>query len=658
MEIKVLGPFQVLQRSAIATPTAPKLRTVMALLAMNAGSVVGTHQLVEELWGENPPPSSTTTLQTYIYQLRKTLGLGGSGTPAHLPGDPAAAGRDPVLHTMMNGYLLGLPEKSLDSQEFVARARRGRAEMAAGELEKAAVTFRSALALWSGAAMTGVTAGPILQAEEVRLEELRKTVLEQRIDIDLRLGRHREVIGELIAIVAQQPIHEGFHAKLMLALYQAGRRSEALLAYQGARTALARELGLEPSAELRRLQQKMIAGEPVIENPARTSAFPASRTDPVTRLPPGLPRLVGREAELDQVGAAVADRLASAPAVLVLGPPGSGKSAFLTYTAHRLRSAYPDGDLYARLLGPDGTPVPPETVLNDFLGAIGVRPERIPATLEERARMFRSWADGRKVLIVLDDATDTAQLRPLLTAGPGSAVLVASRRRLVDPGLTATVELPPLSPDAARRMLADACGDHRLAADADATEGLLDLCARLPVALRVVADRGRLRPHWPMGRLLRSYRTVPDREAGPEGPALAELGLLGSVDLTRRLLGAEERRALHRLAAAADATVTPEDAAGILGVVPGDAESLLEHLVEHYLMHPDPDPVPGQPSGSGAGTDDRYRYRFSPAVRAALAVLADPAGHPGPAARGHGTGPSVPAPRNAARADAPVLVTR
>ncbi|WP_406728618.1 BTAD domain-containing putative transcriptional regulator [Streptomyces sp. GD-15H] len=610
--------------------------------------------------GESPPPSSTTTLQTYIYQLRKTLGIGGAGNLAQLSGNPAAADREPVLHTMMNGYLLGLPGKALDSQEFVSRARRGRAEMAAGELEKASVTFRSALGLWRGSAMTGVAVGPILQAEDVRLEELRKTVLEQRIDIDLRLGRHREVIGELIGIVAQQPIHEGFQAKLMLALYQAGRRSEALLAYQSARSALTRELGLEPSAELRKLHQKMIAGEPVMEN----ATHPAARTTPVIRLPPGLPRLVGRDSELEQVGAAVDDRLASAPAVLVLGPPGSGKSAFLTYAAHRIRSAYPDGDLYARLLGPDGAPVPPETVLNDFLRAIGVRPDRIPATLEERSRMFRSWADGRKVLIVLDDATDPAQLRPLLTAGPDSAVLVAARRRLVDPALTATVELAPLSPGAARRLLADACGDHRLADDAAATQGLLDLCARLPVALRVVADQGRLRPHWPMARLLRSYRSTgagarpgPDAGQGLDDIALGELGLLESVDRTRRLLGATERRAVHRLAAEAGPAVTPDEVAGLLGVEPQDAEALLEHLVEHYLLRPDPDPDADRAPSGGAAAEagGRFRYRFVPTVRAALAALTDPV----PAERRDGERVSVPGRAVPVSGTAgPVLVTR
>ncbi|MFJ9584799.1 AfsR/SARP family transcriptional regulator [Streptomyces acidicola] len=607
LKIKFLGPFEVVRETAVVTPTAPKLRSVLALLALNAHAVVGTHQLIEELWGDRPPPSSTTTLQTYVYQLRKTLGLGPSAEMVSTLADRTGQ-TQPALNTTMNGYVLALGHEAVDAQEFVDLALRGRSELGAGDLEAASASFRSALSMWRGPALADVQAGPLLQAEVVRLEEVRKSVLESRIDIDLRLGRHHEVIGELIRIVSQQPIHEGFHAKLMLAFYQAGRRSEALLAYQRARAALTRELGLEPSAELQNLQRRMLAGETVMETGDGFVVPSARRAEPPSQLPAAAPLLIGRTNELASVERALGSRAATYPVVLVVGPPGVGKSAFAVHVAHRVRSAYPDGEFHARLITPDGSPVPPETVLADFLRAVGVRSERMPATLEQRRRMFANWTSTRRVLIVLDDAVDTEGFLPLLPAGRGSAVLLTCRRRVAAPALTATVDVRPLSPDDARRALAETLGPGQLAQDPDTAAELVKLCGGLPRALRVVQDQGQLRPHWPLGRLLRRFQAEPGRL---DGNAVAELGMLDSVAHSYRLLSENDQVALQILASLGAGPVSAADAAEALGVDRTSAETVLESLVECHL------------AGVEAGLDpvDEFLYQIPPAVRAAVAVL-------------------------------------
>ncbi|MDW4905889.1 AfsR/SARP family transcriptional regulator [Streptomyces sp. ADMS] len=254
MQISLLGPLSVTVNGKNVTPTAPKPRRILALLATSANQVVRNEQLIEEVWEDRPPNSVATTLQTYIYQLRKSLRLAArSGVCDQDPGDE--------LRTFVGGYMLTLPAEDLDSLRFEQRAQRGRAQLTAGETDKASRTLREALELWRGPAMVDMNPGPVLVSEALRLEEIRKSVLELRIGADLRLGYHHELLAELIKLVASQPTHEGFQAKLMIALYRAGRRSEALQVYQQARECLVRELGVDPSGVLQRLHHAILTGD-------------------------------------------------------------------------------------------------------------------------------------------------------------------------------------------------------------------------------------------------------------------------------------------------------------------------------------------------------------------------------------------------------------
>ncbi|MGN4162116.1 AfsR/SARP family transcriptional regulator [Streptomyces sp. NEAU-PBA10] len=258
MDISVLGGLGIRENGISVTPTAPKPRQVLAMLALRADQVVSVATLTEELWGARPPRSARATLQTYVLQLRELIGAALEREAADAP---ARSAKD-VLVTMPGGYLLNTSGGQCDVREFELLAGTGYRAMDAGDFPGAARQLRSALDLWSGSALADVQTGPLLSMEVRRLEETRLCALDQRIDADLRLGRHREILGELSVLVSRYPTHETLHGQFMLALHRSGRRTEALETYQRLRRALVRELGLEPSAALRRLQRSVLMAGP------------------------------------------------------------------------------------------------------------------------------------------------------------------------------------------------------------------------------------------------------------------------------------------------------------------------------------------------------------------------------------------------------------
>ncbi len=262
MDIKVLGALAVTENGVSIAPTAPKPRQVLALLALHADRVVPVSALIEELWGVTPPRSARTTLQTYVLQLRELIAvaLDGERGGAHAQGARRTAKE--VLVTMPGGYLLASGGGASDIRLFERLAGMGYRAMDAGDFPGAARQLREALTLWSGTAFADVQVGEQLETEIKRLEESRLCALDQRIEADLRLGRHRELLAELTVLVNRYRTHESLHGQFMLALYRSGRRGEALEAYQRLRATLVRDLGLEPSAALQRLQRSVLTASP------------------------------------------------------------------------------------------------------------------------------------------------------------------------------------------------------------------------------------------------------------------------------------------------------------------------------------------------------------------------------------------------------------
>ncbi|MEU7281398.1 AfsR/SARP family transcriptional regulator [Streptomyces sp. NPDC045431] len=269
MKIQILGPLSAEVNGGSFVPTAAKPRQILALMALYAGRVVTVPLLMDEIWGTEPPASALSTMRTYILQLRKRMGTA--------MGPSASGGAKDVLATRHGGYLLQIPDGGgVDVHDYERLARAGHAAFETGDDEVAARRFRAALDLWQGSALVDVRVGPILELEMRRLEESRLATIERRIDADLRLGRHAELIAELTDLTARHPAHEGLHSQVMVALYRSGRQAAALDVYRRLRERLIDELGLEPSPQLQRLHQAMLSVDPLLDvqaGPRRTSTY-------------------------------------------------------------------------------------------------------------------------------------------------------------------------------------------------------------------------------------------------------------------------------------------------------------------------------------------------------------------------------------------------
>ncbi|WP_412543097.1 BTAD domain-containing putative transcriptional regulator [Longispora sp. K20-0274] len=471
MEFRLLGPLEVRDGEQVIPVTSSRQRVMLAALALRAGSVVPVDDLVAIIWGESPPPSARSVLQSLALRLRKLLG-------PH------------VLVTRSPGYLLDVDPDTVDT----AAARRLRAEAeraaAAGDLDTEADRLRSTLALWRGRALVDVDSDLLRREDAAWWAEWHLDTLERRIVVDLALGRGGQAIGELRELTAAHPFREQFRVLLVTALHQTGRRAEALAEYQAARTILIDELGVEPGANLRRAHREALGTEP--EPPTERPA-PAAPPAPVpAQLPHEASGFTGRVAELAALDELAAGRTPGVVIVAVTGPAGVGKTAFVVHWAHRNRTAFADGQLYADLRGFDARhpPVPPAEILRQFLRALGVPPAGMPDSADELTQLYRSTVAGRRLLVVLDNAATPDQVRPLLPGGDGCVVVVTSRRRLG--GLTArdgarTVALNMLSTAESQELLAAVAGRDRLLADPDAATELAALCGHLPLALRIVA---------------------------------------------------------------------------------------------------------------------------------------------------------------------------
>jgi DNA-binding SARP family transcriptional activator/DNA-binding MarR family transcriptional regulator len=573
----LLGPLLLVRAGKQITPSAPKLRLVLSLLAVQANSVTRVDQLVEELWGESPPPSALTTVQTYIYQLRKLL---------KLDDQPAAEGDSsrPALLSHPGGYILRLPDLAdVDANLFEELARRGRTELLAARAEAAAETFRDALALWRGNVLEGVTTGPVLYAHATRLEELRRTVVALRIEADLQLGRHHEIIGELNSMVAAEPTREDICAKLMIALYRSGRRADALGVYQRIRTALVDELGLDPAAELQRLHQLMLEANPELDLavlPTAPAAAPVSSATAPAQLPADIPDFVGRQAEVDTL-----TRLLSAGdtvrVVNVVGRPGTGKNTLVVRACRAVRANFPDGQLYVDLTGGDGRAMPTMQLLTGMLRALGTDEADIPANLAEAALMFRSRTADRRVLVVLNRACTSDVPHHLFPTGAGCALVVISRAPIAALSGAVRLRVPPLSGEEAVELLASAIGQSRVDQERAAAVELVELADRLPLAVRALGTRLAARPGWHLARLVERLRD--------ESSRLSELSY-GGFDLHERLasayqrLTAQQRWVLRRLASADGDPVTADELARDATMSSSALHTTLDELVDADLV--------------------------------------------------------------------------
>ncbi|CAM3873421.1 BTAD domain-containing putative transcriptional regulator [Kibdelosporangium persicum] len=621
MEFKLLGPVTVYLTGQERPLGGPRQRAVLAALLLHANEEVRTKQLLELVWSDLPT-SAESNLRTYLTRLRRIL---------RVPDEPESR-----LRTRRGGHLVTVRPGELDVDRFTDLAAQGER---ATDPAVACDFYERALRVWRGRALENVALEPLLEAESARLEAHRERVHEQYLQTRLTLGHHADVLPELRALLLRNPLWERMAGMLMVALHRSGQRTEALNVFRQTRLRLVEELGVEPGAELRDLHQRLLAGDEPGRPPVAAVVTPGAadstvdsrrpdaraserlaritgtaslhgfrtrhstrtvlpvRPDPVAppgadrpaQLPADLPTFTGRDAELAELITMPATGEGSATAERVIftidGMAGTGKTTLAVHAAHRLAARYPDGQLFVDLHGhTDGVdPLEPREALELMLRALGASTSALPDSTEARASMYRSLLAHRRMLVVLDNAHSEAQVSPLLPGAGTSRTLITSRKRLT--GLlhhahSLSVDVLPLAD--AVTLFTRICTPQRLSDEpSELVEEIVELCGRLPLAIRIAAVRLRDRPFWTLEHVRQRLGDLRQRltelYAGEHSVAAA-------FNLSIADLEPDRRRVLTLLGLHPGATIELNAAAALARLTVPAADRMLEEFVDAHLI--------------------------------------------------------------------------
>jgi DNA-binding SARP family transcriptional activator/tetratricopeptide (TPR) repeat protein len=554
-----------------------KQRVVLAALLLSAGRVLSLDELAEALWAGagGPPASARVTTQNYVKRLRHQL----------------ADLRHERIETRRDGYLMTVDPGEFDVARFEALIRRADQAATVGSWPRADDDLRAALSLWRGRPLADVPSEDLVLRESPRLEELHLQAQEAHLDVSLHLGRHREVIAEAEWLTARQPLREKVHALLILSLYRDGRQGDALAAYRSVRSLLIAELGVEPGPQLQELHHRILAADPALQA-SGTAQITGSPTGPVVprQLPAVTQHFVGRQEHLVALSG-LAERTSrtdgAAVVAAISGTAGVGKTALALFWAHKEAGRFPDGQLYVNLRGfdPHSAPVTPDRVLRTLLSGLGVPPGSLQPGLESQAGLYRSLLADQRMLIVLDNARNADQVRPLLPGGPGCLVLVTSRTQLN--GLTATAGALPVildvltGPEA--RDLLDRHLPSRVAAEPECADELAGMCARLPLALAIVAARAAARPQVPLAVLVAGLHKAQDRlSVLTAGDSATDVRAIFSYSY--RNMSAPTARLFRLLGLHCGPDISAPAAASLAGVPLSQTEEMLNELTGAHLL--------------------------------------------------------------------------
>ncbi|WP_052423788.1 AfsR/SARP family transcriptional regulator [Nonomuraea candida] len=586
LEIRFLGPWQVLAGEEPVRLAGHRRIGVLARLALSTGQAVPGERLLADIWGDSSAATMGKQLHIVISKLREILG-------------PHTT--EEIIQTTPGGYRLALEPDHIDAHRFARLVKRARVAQAQRGRATADALFRTALRLWRGDPLAGLTY-PWARIEATRLEEEHRTVLEDHADLRLAAGDHHAVAADLAAHVRAHPLRERPAAQLMLALHRAGRPSEALAVYQDTRKIMITELGIEPGAELCRLHQAILAKDPALDLTTPAQQVTVNEPYVPAELPPGTRAFTARATEIDHLRAALG--CAAGPAIAVIdGPGGIGKSALAVHVAHDLADRFTDGVLYIDLQGAtDGLrPLSPIEALGRLLRSLGLDGSAIPATAGEAAARYRSLTSARNVLIILDNALDSRQVRPLIPAGPRCAVVITSRQVLTSIDGASRLNLPGLDPSDATALLARIAGPGRVHAEPEAAERIVRLCGGLPLALRIAAARLAARPDWTLSSLADRLTDATRRLDTLE---YADLAIRAGIAVSHRHLseepsGQDAAHVLPLLGLLDTPTHTPAATAALADWPEARAEAALERLLDARLL---------ESAGHG-------RYRFHDLIR-------------------------------------------
>jgi DNA-binding SARP family transcriptional activator len=593
VEFRILGPLYA-DAGTDREPAVigqPLLQSALAVLLLRANRTCPRTMLVEALWGNEAPSSPEAALRVCISRLRRCLGdCAGRLVTVGPPG-----GRSPA-YRQQRGYVMVVRPGELDVDEFTDLAEQGQAELDSGNATAAAASFMQALALWGDPPLPDVPRSAALAGDIARLTNHRRAVIDALIDAQLAAGEQEQVLGQLRAAVVADPGRERACEQLMRACHALGLHKEALDVYQLARRVTLEQQGTEPDPALTVLYRRILAEETAAAGPA-TKLTDLPRGVPVlgaSQVPGPPPDFTGRPGEIATVighlnGAAV-------PVTVVSGAPGAGKSALAAAAAMQLRSSFVDGQLYAELGGVE-RPANPQDVLAGMLQTMGIPARRIPAAGPARSALYRSLLAGRNVLVIADDAATAAQVRPLIPAPGGAAVLVTSRGRLTGLAGARFVALSGLPDEDALALLGLTAGQSRIAAEPGAARAIIAACAGLPLALRLAGVTLAARPGLSMARLARELGSGRMLDV----LAAEDVSVRAAISSSYRAVSSSARRALCMAAA----TMPGEIDAAELAMLGGGDNGVISQLLAVGLL------VPVQQAGAA-----EERYTMHPLIRA------------------------------------------
>lgn len=557
----MLGPVRAWHGETQVSVGTPQQRALLTVLLLRRGRTATAPELIDAVWGEDPPDTVVSALRNYASRLRKSLG-------------PRTAS---MLVTESGGYAMRLEDGALDleiAEHYASRAE----EVRESDLEAARRLLNSALGLWHGETLAGVP-GPYAQTQRTAIEDWRLSLLESRLKMDLEAGQHAEAVSELTALTATHPLREDLRGLLMLALYRSGRQAEALAVYTDTRKLLVEELGVDPGQRLEELHQHILEADTALLAPTQTGARESVALPRPAQLPLPIADLTGRR----EVTRELCDRLVAAGGGItaVIGTGGVGKTTLTVHAAHAARAHFPDGQLYTDLRGVNREALKPAAVLSSFLRALGTPESAIPDSTREREALYRSALYGRRVLILLDNASDAAQVRPLLPGSPSCAALINSRNRIVDLEGAQLIDLNVMDPEEALDLFAAIAGETRVAAERGSALKVVEACGFLPLAIRIAACRLASRPTWPV---LLLARKLTDKRRLLSELKTRELAVESSFALGYAQLDPQQSRAFRLLGLVEGPGISLRAAAALLNFDPYETEELLESLVDVSLL--------------------------------------------------------------------------
>jgi DNA-binding SARP family transcriptional activator/tetratricopeptide (TPR) repeat protein len=570
VQIFTLGELAVAVDGVAVAVGPRKQRALLGLLLCRPGAEVPSGELIDALWGFSAPPSAANNLRTYVHGLRQVLRgdlITGNGRP---------------------GYRLRTDLLWTDTQQFLAHREEAERALERGDPVAARVALQAAVALRRGPAFGDIRGLTAVEEEAGRWEERWLLAVEQRVELDLDRGQAAELVGELTALVGQHAYRERLVAFLMLALYRSGRQTEALAVYRRTASTLAQELAVEPGAGLTELHRAMLCQDPGLEDRIEvqlSAGLHAAPNPPAAamlaaphHLPLDIPDFTGRREPIE----AMREQLTAGRAVIVVsGEAGVGKTSLVVHLAHRLVELFPDGQLFVALAGSGSRPATAQEVLSRILVLLGVDRTAIPPEVTLRTELFRAVLAHRRVLLVLDNAADVAQVRALLPGGTGSALLVTIRRALAGLEPAYHLVLPELSGVESIELLANIAGTARVAAEPDAATRIAQLCDRLPLAIRIAGARLAAKPHWALRELV---ERLTDEHRRLDELQIGDLAVRASLSLTYQVLQPGTRQLFRVLGQLTGSDFPAWVAATLVGAPVTEVTEGLEQLVDWHLL--------------------------------------------------------------------------